>query len=80
MNNVKSKVIDLLAKQLRVAKPSITTESRIEQDLGADSLDSVEIIMELEDVFDLSIPDDEAEKLTTVQEIIDYIESNIVSQ
>jgi len=73
---IEAKVIEIVSKQLGVAKDKITRESSFVNDLGADSLDTVELVMEIEDAFDLSIPDDAAEKIQTVGDAIKYIESN----
>lgn len=73
---IEAKVIEIVSKQLGVAKEKITRESSFVNDLGADSLDTVELVMEIEDAFDLSIPDDAAEKIQTVGDAIKYIEAN----
>ncbi len=74
---IEAKVIEIVAKQLSVAKEKITRASSFVNDLGADSLDTVELVMGIEDAFDLSIPDDAAEKIQTVGDAIKYIEDNI---
>lgn len=71
--NIQEIVVEILAEQMGLSSADIKTEARIVEDLGADSLDQVELIMELEDEFGLEIPDEDAEKLTTVQAIIDYV-------
>ena len=76
-NEIEGKVIEIVSKQLGVAKEKITRESSFVNDLGADSLDTVELVMEIEDKFDLSIPDDAAEKIQTVGDAIKYVESNV---
>jgi acyl carrier protein len=73
---IEAKVTEIVSKQLGVAKEKITRQSSFVNDLGADSLDTVELVMEIEDAFDLSIPDDAAEKIQTVGEAIKYIEEN----
>ena len=73
---VKNIIVDLLA----VDPAKITKEARFREDLEADSLDLVELIMEFEDEFDMSIPDEEAEKIQTVGAAIDYIEKIVESQ
>ncbi|MBI4566553.1 MAG: acyl carrier protein [Planctomycetes bacterium] len=73
---IEEKVIAIVADKLNVAKEKITRESSFVNDLGADSLDTVELVMEIEDTFDLSIPDDAAEKIQTVGDAIKYIETN----
>ena len=69
------KVQDVIAEQLSVDKEEVKLESRIKQDLDADSLDAVEIAMALEDVFEKSIPDEELAGFVTVSDIVKYIES-----
>ena len=73
---IKVKVIEIVSKQLGVAKEKITRQSSFVNDLGADSLDTVELVMEIEDAFDLSIPDDAAEKIQTVGDAIKFVEDN----
>jgi acyl carrier protein len=73
--SVKERVIDIVAEQLGVDKDKITTETSFVNDLGADSLDTVELVMELEEEFDINIPDDAAEKIQTVGQAVEYIES-----
>ncbi len=70
---VEAKVIDIVAEQLGVEKAGITRATSFVNDLNADSLDTVELVMEFEDRFETSIPDDEAEKIKTVGEAIDFI-------
>jgi acyl carrier protein len=72
--SVKERVIDIVAEQLGVSKEQITAETSFVNDLGADSLDVVELVMELEEEFDINIPDDAAEKIQTVGQAVDYIE------
>jgi acyl carrier protein len=73
---IEAKVIEIVSKQLGVAKDKITRSSSFVNDLGADSLDTVELVMAIEDEFDLSIPDDAAEKIQTVGDAIKHIEDN----
>ena len=73
---IEAKVIEIVSKQLGVAKEKINRTSSFVNDLGADSLDTVELVMEIEDAFDLSIPEDAAEKIQTVGGAIEYIEKN----
>ena len=75
MASVEERVVEIVADQLGVEKDKITRESHFVNDLGADSLDQVELVMELEEEFDLEIPDDAAEKLQTVGQAIDFIET-----
>jgi acyl carrier protein len=75
--NIESKVTDIVAVQFpNVDKAEVTRETSFVNDLNADSLDTVELVMELEDEFELSIPDEEAEKIQTVGQAIDYIVEN----
>ncbi len=74
MASVSERVVDIVAEQLGVDKDKIKPETSFVNDLGADSLDTVELVMELEEEFDINIPDDAAEKIQTVGEAIDYIE------
>ena len=67
-----TKVIDVIAEKLKVEKTSINHSSTL-QDLGADSLDMVEIIMKLEELFGIEIKDEDAEKLTNVEEVVSYV-------
>jgi acyl carrier protein len=70
---IEAKVIEIVSEQMGVDKSEITRETSFINDLNADSLDTVELVMEFEDEFDLSIPDEEAEKIQTVGAAIDYI-------
>ena len=72
---VQDKIIEIVCKQLGVDKSKISPETSFVNDLGADSLDTVELVMEMEDAFGTSIPDEEAEKIQTVGDAIKYIES-----
>ena len=74
-NNVELKVKEVIAEKLGVALDKIKNEASFVDDLGADSLDTVELVMALEEAFDCEIPDEEAEKITTVQKAIDYVKS-----
>ncbi len=67
-------MIDIVASQLGVDKEKIAPETSFVNDLGADSLDTVELVMELEEEFDINIPDDAAEKISTVGQAIEFIE------
>jgi acyl carrier protein len=79
MASVEERVIDIVAEQLGVEKDKITRETHFVNDLGADSLDTVELVMELEEEFDISIPEDQAEKIQRVGEAIEYIEKEQAS-
>ncbi|KZD66031.1 acyl carrier protein [Bacillus cereus] len=73
---VVEKLTDMIADRLNVDKSEINMESNFKDDLGADSLDIVEFVMQLEDEFDVEIPDEEAENLTTVGDVVAYLENN----
>ena len=73
MSNIDERVKKIVCEQLGVKEEEVTTESSFVNDLGADSLDTVELVMALEEEFETEIPDEEAEKITTVKEAIDYI-------
>ena len=72
-----AKIKSIVADKLSISEDQITEEASFIEDLGADSLDTVELVMALEDEFDLDIPDDEAEKLTTVSKAIEYVLNNV---
>ncbi|MGL4346561.1 MAG: acyl carrier protein [Chitinophagaceae bacterium] len=76
MSDVATKVKKIITEKLGVQDKEVTNEASFANDLGADSLDQVELIMEFEKEFNLSIPDDQAEKITTVGQAIDYLEKN----
>ena len=76
MSSIEERVIKMVAEQLGVKEEDVKPTSSFVEDLGADSLDTVELIMALEEEFDAEIPDEEAEKISTVQDAISYIESN----
>ncbi len=75
-DNAFEKVKEIIVEQLGVDASEVVPEASFIDDLGADSLDIVELIMALEDVFEIEIPDEDAEKITTVQDAIDYIKQN----
>ena len=75
MSEYESKVKQIIAEKLGVGEDSVTPQASFVDDLGADSLDQVELIMALEDEFDMEIPDEDAEKLKTVKDALDYIDS-----
>jgi acyl carrier protein len=77
MSDIEQRVKKIVAEQLGVAEVDIKTESSFVDDLGADSLDTVELVMALEDEFEMEIPDEEAEKITTVQQAIDYATAHV---
>jgi acyl carrier protein len=74
--SVQDRVIEIVAEQLGVDKEKVTPETSFVNDLGADSLDTVELVMELEEEFDITIPDDAAEKIQTVGQAVQYIEAS----
>ncbi len=76
-SHIEQKVREIIVEQLGVDPEQVTHEASFVDDLGADSLDTVELVMALEEEFDLEIPDEDAEKITTVGEAIDYIERNM---
>ena len=74
MPSVQERVIEIVCENLGVNREQVTRQTSFQDDIGADSLDIVELVMELEEEFDITIPDDQAEKIKTVGEAIDYIE------
>ena len=77
MSTVEERVKKIVIEQLGVKEEEVSNESSFVDDLGADSLDTVELVMALEEEFECEIPDEEAEKITTVQQAIDYINSRL---
>ncbi len=75
MSSVEDKVKKIISEQLDVAADGVKSESSFVEDLGADSLDTVELVMAFEEEFEIEIPDEEAEKITTVKLAVDYIKS-----
>ncbi|MBC80354.1 MAG: acyl carrier protein [Gammaproteobacteria bacterium] len=76
MSTTEQRVIKLVCEQLGVKEEEVTSEASFVEDLGADSLDTVELVMALEEEFETEIPDEEAEKITTVKQAMDYIEAH----
>jgi acyl carrier protein len=76
MSDVRGKVVSIIVDKLGVEETEVTNEASFTNDLGADSLDTVELIMEFEKEFNLSIPDEEAEKIETVGDAVKYIEDH----
>ena len=74
--NIKDKVLSIIADQLDLDKSTIKMESSFVDDLGADSLDAVELVLALEEEFEVNIPDEEAEKITTVKQAVEKIEAH----
>ena len=77
MSTIEERVKKIVVEQLGVSEDEVKPESSFVDDLGADSLDTVELVMALEEEFDTEIPDEEAEKISTVQSAIDYINANV---
>jgi len=77
MSNIEDRVKKIVAEQLGVKEDEVNNASSFVDDLGADSLDTVELVMALEEEFDTEIPDEEAEQITTVQLAINYINENL---
>ena len=76
MSEVLYKVVEIVCNQLSVNKEDVTPDASFVEDLGADSLDTVELVMAFEEEFGLEIPDDEAENITTIKSAVDWIEKN----
>ena len=76
MSEVLDIVVEIVCNQLTVNKEDVTPDSSFVEDLGADSLDTVELVMAFEEEFGLEIPDDEAENITTIKSAVDWIEKN----
>lgn len=76
MADVLSRITKIIVDRLGVDESEVTLTATFKEDLGADSLDVVELVMELEDEFDLEISDEDAEKISTVQDVVDYINSH----
>ena len=77
MSDIEQRVRKIVAEQLGVVEAEIKNEASFVDDLGADSLDTVELVMALEEEFECEIPDEEAEKITTVQQAIDYVNAHL---
>ena len=80
MSNIEERVKTIVCEQLGVDKNDLSNDASFVDDLGADSLDTVELVMAFEEEFDTEIPDEKAEKITTIQEAIDYIEANLENE
>ncbi len=76
MSSVQERVQKIIAEQLSVSEDQVTAEASFVDDLGADSLDTVELVMALEEEFEIDIPDEEAEKIVKVNDAVDYIKSH----
>ena len=77
MSDIAERVLKIVAEQLGVKEEEVSNEASFVDDLGADSLDTVELVMALEEEFECEIPDEEAEKITTVQQAIDYVTNHL---
>ena len=77
MSDIEARVKKIIIEQLGVKEEQVTNEASFVEDLGADSLDTVELVMALEEEFELEIPDEDAEKITSVQQAIDYIAAHL---
>lgn len=75
-NNIEEKVREIIVDQLSVSADQVTPEAKFVDDLGADSLDTVELVMAFEEEFSIEVPDEEAEKLQSVGDVIAYVEKN----
>lgn len=75
-DNIEEKVKDIIVKQLNVDPDKVTPSAKFSDDLGADSLDTVELVMALEEEFSLEVPDEAAEKLTSVEAVVEFIKAN----
>ena len=75
-DNIESQVIDIIVEQLGVDREKVTPEAKFIDDLGADSLDTVELVMTFEEKFSLEVPDEDAEKLKSVSDVVKYIEEH----
>ena len=78
-DNIEQKIIKTVAETLKIEESTISTESKFVEDLGADSLDLVELMMAIEAAFDCDIPDEEAGKLATVADAVNYVEKHITA-
>ena len=76
MSSIRDRVIDIVCEQMGANREKVSEETSFINDLGADSLDTVELVMEFEDEFDLNIPDEDAEKIQTVGDAVKYIEEH----
>lgn len=76
MSSIEDRVTDIVVEQLGLERDKITPDHKFVDDLGADSLDTVELVMALEEEFELEIPDEEAEKITTLRDAIAYVEAH----
>jgi acyl carrier protein len=77
LKKIEERVIEIVCEQMGASRDKISPETSFIQDLGADSLDTVELVMEFEDEFDLNIPDEDAERIQTVADAVKYIKENV---
>ena len=77
MSSIEERVKDIVIEQLGLDRDKVSLESKFADDLGADSLDTVELVMALEEEFDIEIPDEDAEKITTLREAVSYVEQHV---
>ena len=77
MNDIEQKIIKIIAETLKVDESKITSESSFVEDLSADSLDQVELMMAIEAAFDCDIPDEEASKLATIADVVNYVKQKV---
>jgi acyl carrier protein len=80
MSEIKQRVVEIIVDKLGVAASEVTPQANIANDLGADSLDRIELIMEFEKAFNIPIPDDQAEVIKTAGEAIEYLEKNVTKK
>ncbi|HDD35825.1 MAG TPA: acyl carrier protein [Candidatus Desulfofervidus auxilii] len=78
--SVEEKVIEIISEKLNLSKDQIKPEASFVEDLGADSLDLVELVMAMEEAFGMEVPDEEAEKLRTVKDVIEYVKAKVGEQ
>lgn len=78
--SLEEKIVDIIAEKLNLSKEQIKPEASFIDDLGADSLDLVELVMTMEETFGMEVPDEDAEKLKTVKDVIEYVKSKIGEQ
>lgn len=76
MSSIEERVTDIVVEQLGLERDKVTAGSKFVDDLGADSLDTVELVMALEEEFEIEIPDEEAEKITTLRDAVAYVEAH----
>ncbi len=78
--SIEEKIIDIISQKLNLSKDQIKLEASFVEDLGADSLDLVELVMAMEEAFGMEVPDEEAEKLRTVKDVIEYVKAKVGQQ